>query len=177
MSAYETETYPFLAQTKRLIVNASAARVPVLGMCLGAQLRAAAFGGEVFPNRSKEIGFFDVSFKEAARSDPLWRGFPGPFQPVHWHGDTFTLPAGAVLLASSDLTPNQLFQMDGIHYGLQFHLEIGISLFEEMLATVDCGLPQNGVDPLQFLQTARMLLPRIEPMAREVFARWTRLLA
>src|SRR5688572_29649273 len=92
ISAYEGEQYPFLVQEEELIRSAQAAGLPVFGMCLGAQLMAAAFGGKVFAHDKKEIGFFDVQFTPAAENDPLWRGHTAPFQPVHWHGDTFTLP-------------------------------------------------------------------------------------
>ena len=177
MSASETEDYPFLAETTLLIKNSRSAAVPVIGMCLGAQLMAGAFGGGVFPNRSKEIGFFDIRFTEAAKTDALWSSNTAPFRPLHWHRDTFKLPSHAVLLASSDLTQNQLFRVDGIHYGLQFHLEIGTALLDEMITAGDCGLPENGVDPVEFFEQAKTALPKVEPVAHEVFGRWTRLLA
>jgi GMP synthase (glutamine-hydrolysing) len=175
MSAYETERYPFLRDEEILIRSARAARKPLLGMCLGAQLMAGALGGKVFPNRAMEIGFYDVRFTPAAEDDPLWRG-QSTFQPVQWHGDTFSLPPGGVLLASSDLTENQLFRLDDTSYGLQFHLEIDEPVLTEMVETDDGWLPQNGVDPRQFLREARLAIPKVEPMARSVFGRWLELL-
>jgi GMP synthase (glutamine-hydrolysing) len=171
MSAYETERYPFLRDEENLIRSARAAGKPLLGMCLGAQLMAGALGGKVFPNRAKEIGFYDVRFTPAAESDALWKG-ASTFQPVQWHGDTFSLPPGAVLLASSDLTEHQLFRLDETSYGLQFHLEIDEPILTEMIETDDGWLPQNGVDPRQFLRDARVALPKVEPVARSVFGRW-----
>jgi GMP synthase (glutamine-hydrolysing) len=175
MSAYETDRYPFLGDEETLIRSARAAGKPLLGMCLGAQLMAGALGGKVFPNTAQEIGFYDVRFTPAAESDLLWQGH-GTFQPVQWHGDTFSLPPGAVRLASSDLTENQLFRLDDASYGLQFHLEIDEPVLTEMVATDDGWLPQNGVDPEQFLRAARIAIPRVEPMARTVFGRWLKLL-
>ncbi len=178
MSVWETAEFPFLQNEMALLKEARAIKMPVLGMCLGAQLMAAAYGGSVFPNRTKEIGFFDIHFTEAAKKDALWRGHAASLQPVSWHGDAFTLPPGAVLLASSALTQNQLFSLDGIHYGLQFHLEIDRPLLSEMVATDDGGgLPRQGIDPLQFLREAEIALPRVEAVARDVFTRWTRLCA
>ncbi|MES2568440.1 MAG: type 1 glutamine amidotransferase, partial [Verrucomicrobiota bacterium] len=101
MSAYETDRYPFLRHEMALIQSARLQNKPVLGICLGAQLMAAAFGGLVFPHTTKEIGLFEVRFTRDAEADPLWEGLTVPFAPVHWHGDTFSLPPGAALLASS----------------------------------------------------------------------------
>jgi len=177
MSAYQLIEFPFLENEIRLLQQARAKRLPALGFCLGAQLMSAAYGGDVFPNREKEIGFFDIRFTEAAGRDPLWRpNNTAPFRPVSWHGDAFTLPPGAIHLASSALTQNQLFSLDGIHYGLQFHLEIDRPLLAEMVATDDAGgLPQHGIDPQQFLRDAEMALPPVEAVAREVFTRWMQL--
>ena len=176
MSAYDIVELPFLKDEVTLLQEARAMKLPVLGMCLGAQLMAAAYGGDVFPNHAKEIGFFDVRFTGAAENDPLWRGHTAPFRPVNWHGDAFSLPPGAIHLASSDLTQNQLFSLDGILYGLQFHLEIDRPLLAEMVMTDDGGgLPQHGIDPREFLRTSEIVLPAVEAIARDVFTRWTQL--
>ena len=176
MSAWETAEFPFLKNEITLLHEARARKLPALCMCLGAQLMAAAYGGDVFPNHTKEIGFFDIRFTGAAENDPLWRGHTGPLQPVSWHGDAFSLPPGAVHLASSALTQNQLFSLDGVLYGMQFHLEIDRTLLAEMAATEDGGgLPQHGIDPQQFLRESENALPPVEAVAREVFTRWTQL--
>jgi len=172
MSAYEAERYPFLRDVEAVIRSARSTGKPLLGMCLGAQLMAGAFGGKVFPNRAKEIGFYDIRFTPAAEADPIWKNHTATFQPVQWHGDTFSLPPGAVLLASSDLTENQLFRLDDISYGLQFHLEIDEPVLTEMVETDDGWLPQNGVDPQQFLREARLAIPKVEAIAHSVFGRW-----
>lgn len=177
MSAYETDEFPFLRDEATLIQRCREAGRPVLGMCLGAQLMAAAFGGDVFANHTKEIGFHEVRFAPAAAEDPLWRGVPQTFRPVHWHGDTFSLPPGAELLASSDLTDHQLYRLEGIHYGVQFHLEIDLPVLAEMVAADDGWLPQHGVDPLQLLRTARTELPRVETIGRAVYSRWAAMLS
>lgn len=173
MSAFQTEEFPYLADEMRLI---KAAKVPLLGMCLGAQLMAMAFGGDVFANREREIGIYEVRFTPAAEHDPLWRGLTAPLFPVHWHGDTFSLPPGAELLASSDLTTNQLFRFDDSQYGFQFHLEIDRTMLGEMVALDETPLRAYGVDPAQFLADAARHLPTVESTARTVFDRWVTLL-
>jgi GMP synthase (glutamine-hydrolysing) len=172
MSAYEADRYPFLRDEETLIRSARAAGKPLLGMCLGAQLMAGALGGKVFPNRAKEIGFYDVRFTPAAEGDALWKGHTATFQPVQWHGDTFSLPPGAVLLASSDLTENQLFRLDDNSYGFQFHLEMDEPILRDMVRTDDDWLRQNDVDPQRFLREARLAMPKVESIAHSVFGRW-----
>ena len=176
MSAYETAEYPYLSRELSLIAAAQAEKKPVLGMCLGAQLLATALGGRVFPSRQKEIGLQEVRFTAAATDDPLWRGDTAPLHPVHWHGDTFTLPPGAELLASSEITPHQLFRAPGSHYGFQFHLEIDLPSLRAMAADDHPGLRASGIDPAAFVAAGEAHLPAIEPLAHRVFARWAGLL-
>jgi GMP synthase-like glutamine amidotransferase len=176
MSAFEKEECPFLRAEEALIRSAHELQRPVLGMCLGAQLLASTFGGRVFRNRAKEIGLFEVSFTSAAEDDPLWRDHTAPFRPVSWHQDTFSLPPGAVLLASSELTENQLFRLGHSSYGFQFHLEIDTRVLREMITPADeIALRKEGVDAQNFLATAEAVLPQVEPLARTVFARWAEL--
>ena len=177
MSAYERDEFPFLEREEQLIRAAHAAGLPVLGLCLGAQLMASAFGGRVFANNAKEIGFQEVRFTRDAANDPLWRGFIDPFNPVHWHGDTFSLPPGAVHLASSDLTPHQMFRIGEKSYGFQFHLEIDERVLTAMIGPDGGGLPNHGVDPEDFLRQGRAAFPKVKPLADVIFGRWTEFLA
>ena len=177
MSAYEGEEFPFLPKEEQLIRKAQDAGLPVLGFCLGAQLMSRAFGGKVYANGEKEIGFFDVRFTPEAANDPLWRGHAETFQPVHWHADTFTLPAGAVHLGESTLTPNQIFRYGARSYGFQFHLEIDEKVLIEMIGPDGGGLPRYGVDPEEFLREGRIAFPKVRPLAEAIFGRWTELLA
>lgn len=178
MSAFETDEYPWLKDAAAIVQTAQAEGKPALGMCLGAQVMAGAFGGRVSPNHSKEIGFYEVHFTPAAEEDALWAGQTQSFKPVHWHGDTFSLPPRAELLASSALTENQLFRLGPLLYGFQFHLEIDEPVLTEMVMTDDEGwLLRNGVNPQEFLREATTALPQAEPIARSVFKRWVGLLS
>jgi GMP synthase (glutamine-hydrolysing) len=172
MSAYQTTEYPFLGKQIALAQATRIAGRPMLGLCLGAQLMAAAFGGIVFANSAKEIGLQEVRFTPAAADDALWYGHTAPLHPVHWHGDTFTLPPDATLLAASALTPHQLFRVDAALYGCQFHLEIDLPMLREMIASDAAALRAHGADPAAFLRDAERHLPAVEPIARSVFTRW-----
>jgi len=122
--AYETERYPYLHHEIELIRRHLDSGTPVLGVCLGAQLLAAACGGRVFPGElGKEIGWADVELTPSGLSDPLWTGFPARFMTFHWHGDTFELPPGAEILARTDKYV-QAFRVESNAYGIQFHPEV-----------------------------------------------------
>lgn len=123
MGVYETGKHPFLAEESSLIAEVVQRNCPVLGVCLGAQLLARALGARVFPGHGPEIGFGFVELTAAGKHDPLFAP-SGPSVPVfHWHGDTFDLPEGATLLASSAAYPHQAFRSGRCAYGLQFHIE------------------------------------------------------
>jgi GMP synthase-like glutamine amidotransferase len=124
MNISEEERYPWLAAEKRLLVDAIAAGERVLGICLGAQLLADVLGGSVTRNPEVEIGWFPVEPTAEAGVLPGFEHLPSHFTALHWHGDTFSIPAGAVRLAGSAACANQGFAWgDGRVIGLQFHLE------------------------------------------------------
>lgn len=109
VGVYEDEAYPFLAEERAFIAARLSAGKPTLGVCLGAQLIAAALGSEVFPSGVKEIGFAPVYLTEAGRQSPL-RHLDG-VPVLHWHGDTYRLPAEATHLARTALVEQQAFQL------------------------------------------------------------------
>ncbi len=113
---------PHLDSEAKEIQRLAGSGVPVLGVCLGAQLIAKAFGARVFPGRAKEIGFFD-DLRITGHGASLFSGFREPFAAFHWHAETFDLPEGAARLAYSAQYPNQAIQI-GSAVGLQFHLEV-----------------------------------------------------
>ena len=124
MGAYEDGRLPWLAPEKRLIGDAVRSGAPVWGVCLGAQLLAAALGAEVFAGPRAEVGILPVTTTAGAAADPVFCQAPPEFAALQWHGDTFALPPGARHLASSAAYPHQAFAVQRA-YGLQFHLEIG----------------------------------------------------
>ena len=110
--------------------------MPTLGVCLGSQLVAKAAGVEVKPGGRKEIGWYDLTSSALASQDPLWQSFPQTFEAFEWHGDIFSLPPGAVLLASSALYPHQAFRIGKHVYALLFHLEVTAEMIQTWLQGV-----------------------------------------
>jgi GMP synthase (glutamine-hydrolysing) len=124
IGVYEADHHPHLAAEMALIGECIREGLPVLGVCLGSQLMAGALGARVFPGHGPEIGAGEVRLTAEGEADPVL-GPSGPSIPTfHWHGDTFDLPAGAVLLASSAAYPHQAFRAGARAYAFQFHVEV-----------------------------------------------------
>jgi GMP synthase (glutamine-hydrolysing) len=146
MNVDEVERFPALAAEREWLAEAVRRRLPVLGICLGAQLLARALGAEVRPGERKEIGFAAVEVADA--EDPVLGGLAPGTEVLHWHGDVFDLPAGATHLASSALTGNQAFRV-GNAWGVLFHPEADYALVEAWLGVpemIDEALAAIGED-------------------------------
>ena len=115
--------FPFLAPEIALLRRLVERGRPVLGICLGSQLLAAAAGARVYPAARREVGWAPVRFLGVER-EPALRGIRAEETLLHWHGDTFDLPPGAVHLAATEVCPNQAFHLDNRQFGLQFHCEL-----------------------------------------------------
>ena len=120
MSVNDESALPWLRAEKRLVREAIGSGVAVLGVCLGAQLIASALDSRVYPNPEREIGWLPV---QAVAGGPGAVPLPSECTVLHWHGETFDLPQGAVRLASSRACVNQAFRYQRNVVGLQFHLE------------------------------------------------------
>lgn len=123
MGVGDEDVYPWLAAEKKLIAQTIKANKPVLGICLGAQLVASVLGAKVSQNPQKEIGWFPVQKTKAAQQCYFDSSLPNSFTALHWHGDTFEIPEGAIHLAKSAACENQAFSYRDNVLGLQFHLE------------------------------------------------------
>ena len=140
MSVHDEVEFPWLRAEKALIAAAIGAGKKVLGICLGAQLIAEVMGGRVYPNPVKEIGFWPVRWTGEAI-----KMFSQLDEEVfHWHGETFDLPPGAVLLASSEGCVNQAFRVGENVMGLQFHPEVTVGIIEEMIRFEGRELEEEG---------------------------------
>jgi len=127
MGAYEHERYPWLKPLEGWLRKAADESVPILAICLGAQLLAAALGGKVRANRHGERGVCRVLLEDAALADPVLEGIPRAFLALQWHNDSFELPAEAALLAASHACPAQAFRYRNA-YAVQFHPEVDAAI-------------------------------------------------
>ena len=128
MDADETDAYPHLARTMDLVRDAAARSAPTLGICLGAQLAAAALGGRAYPGPAgEELGWTKVELTEAGRADPVTGALQEPAELFEWHHDTFDPPPGATLLAGGAVYPSQAFRLGGV-VAVQFHPEVDAPL-------------------------------------------------
>lgn len=172
ISAYDDDRYPFLADELRLIEQSLQRKVPVLGICLGAQLLARALGARVYPGSAKEIGFAPVALTTAGRRGCL-ADLERESSPVlHWHGDTFDLPAGAERLAATEITPNQAFARGASVLGLQFHVEADLACFERWLVGHTGELSAERIDVNRLRIEARRHAALLTRSGRSVLKHW-----
>jgi GMP synthase-like glutamine amidotransferase len=148
MNVYEEDRYPFLRKEDLFIKEAIQRGKSILGICLGAQLIAKALGAKVFKAPLKEIGWFDVSLTKMGLKDSLFSTLPDTFPVFQWHEDTFELPRGGKLIATSPLVPHQAFRYGERVYGLQFHLEVTGEMIQEWMRTYEEEL--KGSQPSLF---------------------------
>jgi len=162
MNVDQQDRHSHLATEIDVIRAALELERPILGVCLGAQLLAAALGAEVRPNPVREIGWYPLELTPAARRDPVLRHLSHGQAVFQWHAYTFEVPAGAEHLASTPSCPNQAFRYGRAAYGLQFHLEADGPLIARWLRDSATRLEvkaSGGAPRLQEIeaQTARNL--------------------
>ncbi|MBT8440888.1 MAG: gamma-glutamyl-gamma-aminobutyrate hydrolase family protein [Gammaproteobacteria bacterium] len=135
MNCDEADRYPHLSTETAAIQQAIRDGIPVLGICLGAQLIARALGARVHSNPVQEIGWYELNPTDEGHKDPLCGKFAESQQIFQWHGDTFEIPHGAVHLATSPDCANQAFRFKHNVYGFQFHLEVDEPMILRWLST------------------------------------------
>jgi GMP synthase (glutamine-hydrolysing) len=176
MHVTEGDRYPHLLTECRLIEQALSQRIPVLGICLGAQLLAHVLGARVAPARRPEIGWYSVRPTAAVSEDPVLRPLDGERPVFQWHSYGFEIPQGAVHLAESDDCPGQAMSYDELAWGFQFHLELDEGLIRRWLNSPGylrdleaSGLAQT---PAQILEDTGHYLDETRALARQVFGNW-----
>lgn len=151
MGVYQVQDHPFLQAEIDICARRLSADRPTFGVCLGAQIMAAALGARVYPATAREVGWFAVEPEAWTAGDSEAWGLTARGTTVlHWHGDTFDLPDGALRLAGSAATPNQGFRAGRNGYALQFHLEVPAAEIRVWTAG-----HQKGVEEGRSVQTAR----------------------
>jgi GMP synthase-like glutamine amidotransferase len=164
--AYEEEQYPFLAKECSALAAVARRGSPVLGVCLGAQLLAKALGGKVFPGHGAEIGFGSINLTQTGQQDPLFAGIGNAVPAFHWHGDTFTLPQGTVLLASSQMYTQQAFRFGSRAYGLQFHVESDAGTWAAWRSHLPKGMIETSkARHLEIEETGQKIIARFFDLA------------
>lgn len=171
IGVYETEAYPFLVDETALIARRLASGRPILGICLGAQLVAAALGAKVAPTGVKEIGFSPLTLTDAGRAGPL-RHLEG-VAVLHWHGDAFAIPDGADHLAATPVCAAQAFALGRKVLCLQFHPEVDTRHgFERWLVGHAAEAAGAGLDARALRADAFHLGPPLRGAAAAMFGEW-----
>jgi GMP synthase-like glutamine amidotransferase len=166
MNVYEEDRYPFLIEEDLFIKEALQRGKSILGICLGAQLIAKALGAKIFKASVKEIGWYDVSLTRIGSIDPFFSRLPKTFSVFQWHGDTFEIPHGAVLIATSPLVPHQAFRYGENAYGLQFHLEVTQDIIREWMESYEEELEGPHAPLFSKLKILADTKAKIEPYKR-----------
>ena len=172
---------PWIAKVTRLIQQAVAADKPVLGHCLGGQLIAKALGGVVSANPVKEIGWLPVTRLDNAPARDWLGDLPPAFDAFHWHGETFSIPAGAARILASRDCPNQAFVI-GKTLAMQCHVEMTADMVREWArAGADeiaaaCAQP-TVQDAATMTHDLDVRIARLQAAAEQVYDRWLRGLA
>lgn len=170
IGAFDDALYPFLADELAVVRARLHSRRPLLGICLGAQLIARALGADVASMGAKEIGFGPLALTAQGEASAL--AALGQVPVLHWHGDRFEIPAGASLLAGTDLCAHQAFSLGPQVLALQCHLEADPERIERWLLGHACELAQAGIDPRLLRAQAAALRAALPRAAQAVFGAW-----
>ncbi len=178
MNVDEVDKFPYLAREVQWIREAVAAELPLLGICLGAQLLAKAMGAKVYPNAVKEIGWYEIELEPAAADDVLFAGSAARETVFQWHGDTFDLPPGAAHLALSSGCRHQAFRSGRAAWGLQFHIEMTPAVVDDWLSEAQNCRELAGldyIDPKAIAAQTPQRLPAMQALADRVLPRFVSL--
>ena len=160
MNVYEEQEYPFLKDETTLLQKAIASNLPVLGICLGAQMIAKASGARVVRSPKEEVGWGKISLTDAGRTDLLFSGLPATLDVLQWHGDMFEIPEAGALIATGDDCPNQAFRYCNA-FGLQFHVEVTRDILADWF--------KDSPDLEKILRTYDQLKPDLNRHAERLF--------
>ena len=171
MGAYQTSAFPFLQNELDVLTARVPADLPTLGICLGAQLIAASMGARVYPGERFELGYEPISLTDAGRGSCLATLHEDP-RVLHWHSDTYDLPAGATRLASSAAYREQAFSLGPRILGLQFHPEVDPAMLETWLPGARDELARAGVDADVLRRSCNEVGPALTTRAQAMLRRW-----
>lgn len=178
MGVYEEAQFPWMSRELEAIRRCLAQSIPVLGICLGSQMLAHAAGGQVYRGALPEVGWYPIEPTPSGRLDPLLLGLPEKFEALHWHGDTFALPPGAKLLASSARYQNQIFKIGSNAYGFQCHLEVTEEMVRSWAGIYAKDLTPSGgaTKPERVEEGLTENITALRNLSEKVFTRFAALL-
>lgn len=169
ISAYDDREYAFLSYEFKLLEDAIAQGISILGICLGSQILATVLGAKVYRgNAGREAGWCEVQLIEHSATDPLFKEFPERFKVFQSHQDTFEMPSGCVHLAKSDKYAHQAFRYQNHVWALQFHLEIDENVLGDCAAVIEQELKDSNIQDTnlaQLLKDAKAHSPFVAPLA------------
>jgi GMP synthase (glutamine-hydrolysing) len=172
IGAYEDDLYPSLKHELNLLETRLGANRPTIGICLGAQLMARALGARVYPTGLKEIGWGQLILRPAGCESALRHLGQDDTAVLHWHGDTFDLPTGATLLASTEICANQAFSWSRNALAFQFHPEATASRLEQWFIGHACEIAATKLSVATLRADTLRHAKRLEIQARKCFAEW-----
>ncbi|MDR5814907.1 MULTISPECIES: glutamine amidotransferase [unclassified Caballeronia] len=174
IGAYEDAAYPHLSPLLAMLEKRIAAGLPTIGICLGSQLIARALGARVYPSGSTELGWSPLTLTDAGRASALrhLEADGAPIPVFHWHGDTFDLPAGATLLASTAQCAHQAFAWGEHVLALQCHPEVLADRFESWLVAYPGDVARSGTTVTALREDTARHGPALERAARAMFGEW-----
>lgn len=172
IGAYDERLYPFLTEEIKFITDRINSKKPLLGICLGAQLISRIMGGHVGPMKhgKKEIGFSPIEYTTEGSASPL--ALLGNVPVLHWHGDEFEIPKGAVRLAKTELCQNQAFSVDSHILALQFHMEADPTLIESWLVGHCAELSNAKIDICKLREDAKRLCQELPAAGKAACIAW-----
>ena len=171
MGVYEQNSYPFLKDELKWLETVVKAEKPLVGICLGSQLIARVLGAGVYKGYSgPEIGWKSVTLTAEGKVDPLFRGFPASFIPIHWHADTFDLPIGTTLLALSEMYPHQAFRYGNSTFAVQFHVEATEKLIDFWLQESKSRLEKGAEAKEEILRDTINYLPELNRLSEKLWS-------
>ena len=178
MSANDTHL-SYVVNELTLLGKAVEADFPVLGICLGAQILARAAGAEIVASPVRELGWYPVQRTWESAADPIFRRLPDDGLMVfQWHGETFTLPECATLVATHPAVPHQAFRIGSSQYGLQFHIEVDAKIIDSWMEAGESERAELGEAGLSAIQSATPEhLAAAQLFCREMVAAWLQLCA
>jgi GMP synthase (glutamine-hydrolysing) len=174
IGVYQRDVYPFLGEEIALAEARLAKKRPTLGICLGSQIMAAALGAEIYPGKAgKEVGWGTLTLTPSGLASPLSHLAPDRTRVLHWHGDTFDLPKGATLLASTDRYAQQAFSSEGVGLAVQFHPEVTAKGLEAWFVGHCCEIASlRGTDVKALRAAALRHAPALARQGKAFIEAW-----